>query len=79
MVRITSSSMGRGLALMLLIALGGMTPLEAQTEKDEAGRSQEASPAKGEASEPAARDRCARTTPEGAATPTSPPIPTAQA
>lgn len=56
MVRITSSSMGRDLALLLLIALAGMTPLEALAEKDEAGRSREASPAKGEASEPAARE-----------------------
>ncbi len=55
MVRITSSSMGRGLALMLCIALGGMTPLEALAEEDEAGRSRQASPAKEEASEPEAR------------------------
>ena len=56
MVRITSSSTGRGLALVLFIALAGMTPLEALTEKDEAGGSREASPAKAEASEPAARE-----------------------
>lgn len=56
MVRITSSSMGRGLALMLCIALGGMTPPEALAEEDEAGRSREASPAKEEAPEPEARE-----------------------
>ena len=33
MVRISSSSMGRGLALVLLIGLGILTPLEALAER----------------------------------------------
>ena len=56
MVRISSSSMGRGLALVLLIGLGILTPLEALTEEDEAGRSRQASPAKGEDSKPEAKE-----------------------
>ena len=47
MVRIASSSMGRGLALVLLIGLGILTPLEALAEEDQAGRSRQTSPAEG--------------------------------
>ena len=54
MVRISSSSMGRGLALVLLIGLGMLTPLKALTEEDEAGKPPAAAPAQGEASKPAA-------------------------
>ena len=54
MVRISSSSMGRGLALVLLIGLGILTPLEALTEEDEAGKSQATSSPQGEASKPEA-------------------------
>ena len=56
MVRISSSSMGRGLALVLLIGLGILTPLEALTEEDEAGRSRQTSPAEGEDSKPKAKE-----------------------
>ena len=56
MVRIASSSMGRGLALVLLIGLGILTPLEALAEEDEAGRSRQASPAEGEDSKPEAKE-----------------------
>ena len=57
MVRIASSSMGRGLALVLLIGLGVLAPLEALTEEDQAGRSRQASPAKGEDSKPEAEEQ----------------------
>ena len=56
MVRISSSSMGRGLALVLLIGLGILTPLEALTEEDEAGRSRQTSPAEREDSKPEAEE-----------------------
>ena len=56
MVRISSSSMGRGLALVLLIGLGILTPLEALTEENEAAKSRQASPAKGEDSKPEAKE-----------------------
>ena len=56
MVRIASSSMGRGLALVLLIGLGILTPLQALTEEDQAGRSRQASPAKEEDSKPEAKE-----------------------
>ena len=58
MVRISSSSMGRGLALLLLIGLGILTPLEALTEEDEAGKSQATSSPQGEgdASKPEAKE-----------------------
>ena len=56
MVRIASSSMGRSLAPVLLIGLGILTPLEALTEEDEAGRSRQTSPAEGEDSKPEARE-----------------------
>ena len=48
MVRISSSSMGRGLALVLLIGLGILTPLEALAEEDQAARSRQTSPAERE-------------------------------
>ena len=57
MVRISSSStisMGRGLALLLLIGPGIPAPLDALAEKDQAGKPQAAAPAQGEASKPAA-------------------------
>ena len=56
MIEISSSSMGRGLALVLLIGLGALTPLEALAEGDEAGRSRKTSPTKEEASKPEARE-----------------------
>ena len=56
MVRIASSSMGRGLALALLIGLGILTPLEALAEEDQAGSSSQASPAKGGDSKPEAEE-----------------------
>ena len=56
MVRISSSSMGRGLALVLLIGLGILTPLEALTEEDQAGRSRQTSPAEREDSNPEAKE-----------------------
>ncbi len=67
MVRISLSSMmcrglsagaaaQAGLALVLLIGLGGMTPLEALAKKEEARKSQETSPPRGEASKPAAQE-----------------------
>ena len=56
MVRISSSSMGRSLALVLLIGLGILTPLEALTGEDEADRSRQTSPAEGEDSEPEGED-----------------------
>ena len=56
MVRISSSSMGRGLALVLLIGLGILTPLEALAEEDQAGRSRQTSPAEGEDSKPEAEE-----------------------
>ena len=56
MVRISSSSMGRGLALVLLIGLGILTPLEALAEEDQAARSRQTSPAEGEDSKPEAKE-----------------------
>ena len=56
MVRIASSSMGRGLALVLLIGLGILTPLEALAEEDQAGRSRQTSPAEREDSKPEAKE-----------------------
>ena len=56
MVRISSSSMGRGLALVLLIGLGILTPLAALTEEDEAGKSQATSSPQGEDSKPEAKE-----------------------
>lgn len=47
MVRISLTSIGRGLAL-LLIGLGLLTPLPALAEEDEAGKPAQASPAEGE-------------------------------
>ena len=54
MVRIASSSMGRGLALALLIGLGTLMPLEALTEEDQAGTSPRTSPAEAEDAKPEA-------------------------
>ena len=51
MVRMSSTSMGQGLALLLLIGLGCLTPLPAlaaQAEEDQAGSPRQASPAEGE-------------------------------
>ncbi len=51
MVRMSSTSMGRGLALLLLIGLGLLTPLPAlaaEAEEEQAGKPPQASPAKGE-------------------------------
>ncbi|MDE2666980.1 MAG: type II secretion system secretin GspD [Acidobacteriota bacterium] len=51
MVRISSTSTGRGLALLLLIGLGGLAhlqPLAALAEEDQAGKPQQAAPAEGE-------------------------------
>ena len=56
MVRISSSSMGRGLALVLLIGLGILTPLEALAEEDQAARSRQTSPAEREDSKPEAEE-----------------------
>ena len=56
MVRIASSSMGRGLALVLLIGLGILTPLEALAEEDQAARSRQTSPAEREDSKPEAEE-----------------------
>ena len=56
MVRIASSSMGRGLALALLIGLGVPAPLEALSQEDAAAGSSQASPAEGEGSKPTARE-----------------------
>ena len=55
MVRIASSSMGRGLALALLIGLGILTPLEALPQEDQAAGSPQASPAEEEDSKPEAK------------------------
>ena len=51
MVRMSSTSMGRGLALLLLIGLGCLTPLPAlaaRAEEDQASKPPQASPAEGE-------------------------------
>ena len=51
MVRMSSTSMGRGLALLLLIGLGLLTPLPALAApagEEQAGKPPQASPAKGE-------------------------------
>ena len=56
MVRISSSSMGRGLALVLLIGLGILTPLEALAEEDQAARSRQTSQADREDSKPEAEE-----------------------
>ena len=48
MVRISTSSKGRGLALALLIGLGILTPLGTLAEEEQAARSPQASPAEGE-------------------------------
>ena len=56
MVRISSSSMGRGLALVLLIGLGILTPLEALAEEDQAAKSRQTSPAEREDSKPEAKE-----------------------
>ncbi len=54
MVRIASSSMGRGFALALLIGLGIILPLQALAEEDQADNSAQASPPAEEDSEPEA-------------------------
>ena len=56
MVRISSSSMGRGLALVLLIGLGILTPLETLAEEDQAAKSRQTSPAEREDSKPEAKE-----------------------
>ena len=48
MFRIASSSKGRGLALALLIGLGGLTPLEALNAENQPANSRQASPAQEE-------------------------------
>lgn len=51
MVRISLTSTGRGLALLLLIGLGGLTPFQpvaALAEEDQAGKPRQAAPAEGE-------------------------------
>ena len=48
--------MGRGLALVLLIGLGILTPLEALAEEDQAARSRQTSPAEREDSKPEAEE-----------------------
>lgn len=50
MVRIASSSMGRGLALALLIGLGVLTPMDILAQDDQATDASQASPAEGEES-----------------------------
>lgn len=56
MVRIASSSTGRGLALALLIALGVLTPPEALSQEDPAAGTSQASPAEGEESKPEVKE-----------------------
>lgn len=51
MVRISSKSTGRGLALLLLMGLGGLTPFQpvaALAEEDQAGKPRQTAPAEGE-------------------------------
>ncbi len=54
MVRIASSSMGRGLALVLLIGLGMLPPLQALAEEGQTDSSTQASPPADEDAEPEA-------------------------
>ena len=56
MIRISSSSTGRSLALILLIALGAATPLEALAEEDEAPGSRKTSTPQGEGSKTEVRE-----------------------
>lgn len=56
MVRIASSSKGRGLALALLIGLGMLAPLEALPREDPAAGSTQATPAEGEDSKPEVKE-----------------------
>ncbi|MCY3777337.1 MAG: hypothetical protein OXH11_15290, partial [Candidatus Aminicenantes bacterium] len=59
MVGISSTSLGRGLALLLLIGLGGLAPLQplaAPAEEDRAAKPPQAAPAEGEAPEEEARE-----------------------
>ena len=56
MVRIASSSMGRGLVLALLIGLGVPAPLEALSQEDAAAGTSQAPPAEGEGSKPTAKE-----------------------
>ena len=56
MIRISSSSTGRSLALILLIALGTATPLEALAEEDEAPGSRKTSTPQGEGSKTEVRE-----------------------
>ena len=56
MIRISSSTTGPGLALILLIALGAATPLEALAEEDEAPGSRKTSTEQGEGSKTEAKE-----------------------
>lgn len=56
MVRIASSSIGRGLALALLIGLGVLAPLVILAQEDQAAGSGQASPAEGEEPKPEVKE-----------------------
>ena len=69
MIRIASSSTGRGLALVLLLALGAAAPLAAPAEDDRASGSRKASPPRAEETQTQAGETQAESVPAEAGEP----------